>query len=175
MVEKTVEKAFEITKTVKTYIAKDGQEFNNMDECITYESELDLNCYADKYKMKFIEVPVFICSDEYVHGISFYFPKDGNEDEVARLLAIFQNYDIRKQCGRWEIYCARNLSNVRDSDFEIKMPLLNKGENYIFCFYWKTYNDDWDDFYNEVFSKEKALAKLKDEIKSFEEIFGTKF
>lgn len=40
MREKTVEKTYEITNTVKTYIAKDGKEFNDMNECMTYESEI---------------------------------------------------------------------------------------------------------------------------------------
>lgn len=178
MREKTVEKTYEITNTVKTYIAKDGKEFNDMNECMTYESELDLNRYADKYKIKFIEVPNFICNDNHVHGISFYFPQDGDKNEIIRLLSIFQNYEIYKNDkngNNWEIDFLRNLSNVRDSDFEIKMLSLNKGDNYIFYFCWEEYNDDYDYFWNEIVSKEKAITKLKKEIKRFEEIFEIKF
>jgi hypothetical protein len=65
---------------------------------------------------------------------------------------------------------------VRDSDFEIKIPFeLNKGDNYIFYYRWERYDNDWDYFYNRVVSKKDAIATLKEEIKSFEEIFGTKF
>ena len=147
MREKTVEKTFEITNTIKTYIAKDGKEFNNMNECMTYESELDLNRYADKYKIKFISVPTFVCENDHVRGISFYFPQDGDKNEVIRLLSIFQNYEIVKKNSEWEIYCDRNLSNVRDSDFEIEIPFkLNKGDNYVFYFCWEEYNDGYDYF-----------------------------
>lgn len=40
MTEKNIEKAFEITNIVKTYIADDGKEFSDMNECETYENEL---------------------------------------------------------------------------------------------------------------------------------------
>jgi len=149
--------------TIKKYIAKDGKEFDKADECITYESELDLNRLANKYKMKFVEVPTFICSDDHAHGISFHFPQDGNEDEVERLLYIFQNYEIDKNGNNWKIGWNRNLSNVRGSAFEIKIPSLNKGDNYIFYFCWEEYCDGYDYFYNEVVSKEKAMAKLEEE------------
>lgn len=174
MTEKTIEKTYEITNTVKTYIAEDGKEFSDIEKCVTYERELFLNRCVDKYKIKSISVPTFVCNDDHVHGISFYFPQDGNE-EVTKLLSIYQNYEISKKCDKWELYCVRNLSNVRDSDFKIKMPLLNKEENYIFYFCWREYNDDYDDFYNQVVSKETAMTELKKEIKSFEEIFETKF
>lgn len=154
--------------TIKKYIAKDGKEFDKADECIVYESELDLNRLANKYKMKFVEVPTFICSDDHVHGISFHFPQDGNEDEVKRLLDIFQNYEIKKNNNKWEIDFSRNLSNVRDS--EIKIPELNKGDNYIFYFYWEEYCDYYDYFYNEVVSKEKAMAKLEEETRKLNAI-----
>ena len=176
MTEKTIEKTYEITNTVKTYIAEDGKEFNDKDECITYENELLLNRYADKYKIKFISVPTFICDDDYVHGISFYFPQDGDKNELIKLLSIYQNYEISENCDKVEIKWDRNLNNVRDSDFEIKIPFeLNKGENYVFYFCWQEYNDDYDTFYNQVVSKETAMDELKKEIKSFEAIFGTKF
>lgn len=156
--------------TIKKYIAKDGKEFDKADECIVYESELDLNRLANKYKMKFVEVPTFICSDDHVHGISFHFPQDGNEDEVERLLYIFQNYEIDKNGNNWEIDFSRNLSNVHGSSFEIKIPSLNKGDNYIFYFCWEEYCDDYDYFYNEVVSKEKAMAKLEEETKKLNDI-----
>lgn len=175
MIEKTTEKTYEITNTIKTYIAEDGKEFSDMDECVTYERELFFNRCVDKYKIKSISVPTFICDDDYVHGISFYFPQDGNEEEVTKLLSIYQNYEISKNCDKWELHYARDLSNVRDSDFKIKIPSLNKEENYIFYFCWREYNDDYDNFYNQVVSKETAMTKLEKEIKRFEVIFGTKF
>lgn len=175
MTEKTTEKTYEIINTVKTYIAKDGKEFDDMDKCRIYESELDLNHYANKYKMKSVSVPTFICDDDHVHGISFYFPQDGDEDEVIRLLNIYQNYEISKNCSEMKIDWVRDLSNVRDSDFKINIPLLNKEETYIFYFCWKEDNDDYDYFYNQVVSKETAMDELKKEIKRFEEIFETKF
>lgn len=156
--------------TIKKYIAKDGKEFDKADECIIYESELDLNRLANKYKMKFVEVPTFICSDDHVHGISFHFPQDGNEDEVERLLYIFQNYEIDKNDNKWEIDWNRNLSNVHGSAFEIKIPSLNKGDSYIFYFCWEEHCDDYDYFYNEVVSKEKAMAKLENEMKNLNAI-----
>lgn len=156
--------------TIKKYIAKDGKEFDKADECITYESELDLNRLANKYKMKFVEVPTFICSDDHVHGISFHFPQDGNEDEVERLLYIFQNYEIDKNGNKWEIDFSRNLSNVHGSSFEIKIPSLNKGNNYIFYFCWEECCDDYDYFYNEVVSKEKAMTKLEEETRKLNAI-----
>lgn len=173
MIEKTIEKTEIIP--LKTYIAEDGKEFNNMDKCIAYEDELFFNRCADKYKIKSILVPAFICNDDHVQGVSFYFPQNGDEDELKRLLSIYQNYEIGKSDDKWEIDWVRNLSNVRDSDFEIKMPLLNKKDNYIFYFSWEEYCDDYDYFYNKIVSKEIAATKLKNEIKSFETIFGTKF
>ena len=175
MTEKNIEKTFEITNIVKTYIADDGKEFSNMHECVIYENELFFNRYADKYKIKFISVPTFICNDEYGCGISFYFPQDGDEDEVIRFLDIYQNYEISKYCDKWKIECDRNLSNVRNSNLEIKMPSLNKGENYIFFFSWEECSNSYDYFYNEIVSKEIAMTKLEKEIKEFEEIFETKF
>jgi len=173
MTEKTIEKA-KIFKE-KTYVAKDGKEFDSKDKCITYESELDLNHLADKYKMKFIEVPTIICDDSFVDGVSFYFPQDGNEDEVLRLLSIFQNYVIDKNGDRWEIDWTRNLSNVRNSDFEIKMPSLTKGEIYIFYFCWQEECDSYDYYCKEIVSKKKAESLLKNEVKRLEEVFETKF
>jgi hypothetical protein len=176
MKEKTTKKTYEITNTVKTYIAEDGKEFNDMNKCKTYENELFLNRCADKYKMKFIDVPSFICDDDYANGISFYFPQDGDVNEVTRLLSIYQNYQINKDCDKWEVGFLRKTNHVRDSDFEIKIPFeLNKGDNYIFYYRWERYDNDWDYFYNRVVSKKDAIATLKEEIKSFEEIFGTKF
>lgn len=176
MIKKTTEKTYEITNIVKTYIAKDDKEFSDMDKCIIYESELDLNHYADKYKMKSISVPTFICDDDkHVYGISFYFPQDGNEDELKKLLTIYQNYKISENAEKWKIDWVRNLSNVRDSNFEIKIPSLNKRDNYIFYFYWKECYEDYDYFYNQIVSKETAMAELEKEIKRFEVIFGTKF
>ena len=177
MTEKTTEKTYEITNTVKTYIAEDGKEFNHMDECITYESELFFNRCADKYKIKSISVPTFICDgDDHVRGISFYFPQDGDEDELKRLLSIYQNYEISINDDKWKIRWFRNLSNVRDSDFETKIPFeLNKGDNYIFYFSWKECYEDYDYYYNQIISKETAMIKLDKEIKEFEVIFGTKF
>ena len=168
MTEQTIKRVY--TSTIKKYIAKDGKEFDKADECITYESELDLNRLANKYKMKFIEVPTFICSDDHVHGISFHFPQDGKEDEVERLLYIFQNYEIDKNDNKWEIDFSRNLSNVHGSAFEIKIPSLNKGDNYIFYFCWEEHCDDYDYFYNEVVSKEKAMAKLEKETRKLNDI-----
>ena len=168
MTVKTIERLY--ASTVKKYIAKNGKEFDKADECITYESELDLNRLANKYKMKFIEVPTFICSDDHVHGISFHFPQDGKEDEVERLLYIFQNYEIDKNDNKWEIDFSRNLSNVHGSAFEIKIPSLNKGDNYIFYFCWEEHCDDYDYFYNEVVSKEKAMAKLEKETRKLNDI-----
>ena len=177
MTEKNVEKTFEITNVVKTYVAEDGKEFSDMDKCVTYEDELFFNRYVDKYKIKSISVPTFICNDDaHVYGISFYFPQDGNKNELLRLLSIYQNYEINKSDNKWKIEWTRNLSNVRDSNFEIKIPFeLNKGENYIFFFYWEECFDDYDYFYNKMVSKETAMIKLEKEIKEFEEIFETKF
>lgn len=180
MTEKNIEKTFEITNIVKTYVADDGKEFSDMDECVTYENELFFNRYVDKYKIKFISVPTFICNDEYVHGISFYFPQDGDEDEVIRFLSIYQNYEISISSDKWKIEYDRNLSNVRDSNLEIKMPFeLNKGDNYVFYFCWgecfDDYDYDYDYFYNKIVSKETAMIELEKEIKEFEEIFETKF
>lgn len=62
MTEKNIEKTFEITNIVKTYVADDGKEFSDMNECVTYENELFFNRYADKYKIKSISVPTFICN-----------------------------------------------------------------------------------------------------------------
>lgn len=168
-----IEKTYEITNTAKKYIAEDGKEFSDMDECITYEDELFLNRYVNKYKIKSISIPDYICGDDHACGISFYFPQDGNEDEVKKLLSIYQNYEISKNC---ELHWARNLSNVRKSDLEIKIPFeLNKGDNYIFYYCWEEYNDDYDYFYNRIISKEIAMDELKKEIIRFEVIFGTKF
>lgn len=176
MTEKTIEKTYEITNTVKTYIAEDGKEFNDMDKCITYENELLLNRYADKYKIKFISVPTFICDDYHSHGISFYFPQDGDENEVIKLLSICQNYTICKQGEQWKIEYVKNLSNVRNSDLEIKIPFeLNKGDNYIFYYCWQEYCDGYDYYHNRIVSKETTMVELKKEIKRFEVIFGTKF
>ena len=176
MKEKTVEKTCEITNTVKTYIAEDGKEFSNADECITYESELDLNRYADKYKMKLISVPTFICEDDNVYGVSFYFPQDGDKNEVIRLLSIFQNYHIDKDCDKWKIDFSRNFNNIPDSSLKIEIPFeLNKGDDYIFYYCWERDNDDWVYFYNQIVSKEKAMIKFKKEIERFEKIFGIKF
>lgn len=175
MTEKTTEKTYEITNTIKTYIADDGKEFSDMNECETYENELFFNRYADKYKIKSILVPTFICNED-VRGISFYFPQDGDEDEVIRFLDIYQNYEISKYCDKWKIEYDRNLSNVRNSNLEIKMPFeLNKGDNYVFYFCWKECSDDYDYFYNKIVSKEIAMTKLEKEIKRFEEVFETKF
>lgn len=176
MTEKNIEKTFEITDIVKTYIADDGKEFSDMNECETYENELFFNRYADKYKIKSISVPTFICNDEYVHGILFYFPQNGDENEVIRFLSIYQNYEISKNNSKWKIEWTRDLSNVRDSNFEIKIPFeLNKGENYIFFFSWEQCNNSYDYFYNKIVSKEIAMTELEKEIKEFEEIFETKF
>lgn len=170
MTEETIKRVY--ASTVKKYIAKDGKEFDNRNECIDYESELDLNHLSNKYKLKLIEVPTFICNDNHVHGVSFHFPQDGDKDEVIRLLSIFQNYETlyHKNDNKWEIDWNRNLSNVRDSDFEIKIPELNKGDNYIFYFCWEEYCDDYDYFYNEVVSKEKAMAKLEEEMRKLNAI-----
>ena len=176
MPEKNIEKTFEITNVVKTYVAEDGKEFSDMDKCVTYEDELFFNRYADKYKIKSISVPTFICNDDaYVHGISFYFPQDGNKNELLRLLSIYQNYEINKSDNKWKIEWTRDLSNVCNSNLEIKMPSLNKGENYIFFFSWEEYSDDYDYYHNQIISKEIAMTKLEKEIKEFEEIFETKF
>ena len=176
MTEKNIEKTFEITNVVKTYVAEDGKEFSDMDKCVTYEDELFFNRYVDKYKIKSISVPTFICNDDaYVHGISFYFPQDGNKNELLRLLSIYQNYEINKSDNKWKIEWTRDLSNVCNSNLEIKMPSLNKGENYIFFFSWEEYSDDYDYYHNQIISKEIAMTKLEKEIKEFEEIFETKF
>lgn len=176
MTEKNIEKTFEITNIIKTYVAEDGKEFSDMDKCVTYEDELFFNRYVDKYKIKSISVPTFICNDDaYVHGISFYFPQDGNKNELLRLLSIYQNYEISISSDKWKIEHDRNLSNVRDSNLEIKMPSLNKGDSYIFYFCWEECSDDYDYFYNKIVSKETAMIKLEEEIKRFEEIFETKF
>ena len=176
MTEKNVEETFEITNVVKTYVAEDGKEFSDMDKCVIYEDELFFNRYADKYKIKSISVPTFICNDEHVYGISFYFSQNGNKDELLRLLSIYQNYEISKSDNKWKIEWTRDLSNVRDSNFEIKIPFeLNKGDSYIFYFCWGEYCDGYDYYHNQIISKEIAMTKLKEEIKSFEEIFGTKF
>ena len=176
MTEKNIEKTFEITNVVKTYVAEDGKEFSDMDKCVTYENELFFNRYVDKYKIKSISVPTFICNDDaYVHGISFYFPQDGNKNELLRLLSIYQNYEISISSDKWKIEYDRNLSNVRDSNLEIKMPSLNKGENYIFFFSWEEYCDGYDYYHNQIISKEIAMTKLEKEIKEFEEIFETEF
>ena len=145
MTEKNIEKTFEITNIVKTYIADDGKEFSDMNECETYENELFFNRYADKYKIKSIWVPTFICNDDtHVHGISFYFPQDGNKNELLRLLSIYQNYEINKSDNKWKIEWTRDLSNVRNSNLGIKISSLNKGENYIFFFSWEEYSDGYD-------------------------------
>ena len=147
-----------------------------MDKCITYEDELFFNRCSDKYKIKSISVPTFICDDDHMRGISFYFPQDGDEDELKRLLSIYQNYEISISDDKWEISWLRNLSNVHNSNLKIKIPFeLNKGNNYVFYFCWEEYNDDYDYFYNQIISKEIAMTKLEKEIKEFEVIFGTKF
>lgn len=129
------EKTSEVINTIKIYIAEDGKEFSDVGKCVTYEDELFFNRYADKYKIKFIEVPTFICDDDYTHGISFYFPQDGDKKEIIKLLSIYQNYTINKRGEQWKISWVKNLSNVRDSAFEIKIPFeLNKGKNYIFYY-----------------------------------------
>ena len=175
MTEKNIEKTFEITNIIKTYVADDGKEFSNMNECVIYENELFFNRYADKYTIKSISVPTFICDDNRVYGISFYFPQSGDEDEVMRLLSIYQNYEISKSDNKWKIEWTRDLSNVCNSNLEIKMPSLNKGENYIFFFSWEEYYDGYDYYHNQIISKEIAMTKLEKEIKEFEEIFETKF
>ena len=89
---------------------------------------------------------------------------------------IYQNYEINKSDNKWKIEWTRNLSNVRDSNFEIKIPFeLNKGDSYIFYFCWEEYCDGYDYFYNKIVSKEIAMTELEEEIKRFEEIFETKF
>ena len=176
MTEKNIEKTFEITNIVKVYIADDGKEFSDMDKCVTYEDELFFNRYVDKYKIKSISVPTFICNDDaYVHGISFYFPQDGNKNELLRLLSIYQNYEINKSDNKWKIEWTRDLSNVCNSNLEIKIPSLNKGENYIFFFSWEEYSDDYDYYHNQIISKEIVMTELEKEIKEFEEVFETKF
>ena len=176
MTEKNIEKTFEITNIVKVYIADDGKEFSDMDKCVTYEDELFFNRYVDKYKIKSISVPTFICNDDaYVHGISFYFPQDGNKNELLRLLSIYQNYEISKSDNKWKIEWTRDLSNVCNSNLEIKIPSLNKGENYIFFFSWEEYSDDYDYYHNQIISKEIVMTELEKEIKEFEEVFETKF
>ena len=92
-----------------------------------------------------------------------------------RLLSIYQNYEISKSDNKWKIEWTRDLSNVCNSNLEIKMPSLNKGENYIFFFSWEEYSDDYDYYHNQIISKEIAMTKLEKEIKEFEEIFETKF
>ena len=177
MTEKNIEKTFEITNIVKVYIADDGKEFSDMDKCVTYEDELFFNRYVDKYKIKSISVPTFICNDDdaHVHGISFYFPQDGNKNELLRLLSIYQNYEISKSDNKWKIEWTRDLSNVCNSNLEIKIPSLNKGENYIFFFSWEEYSDDYDYYHNQIISKEIVMTELEKEIKEFEEVFETKF
>ena len=177
MKERIVEKTYEITNTVKTYIAEDGTEFKSRDECERYEDEVLLNRYADKYKMNLISVPTFICDDDdHVHGVSFNFPQDGDKNEVIRLLSIYQNYHIYEDCGKWKVDYSRDFNHVRDSDLKIEIPFeLNKGDDYIFYFCWEEYCDSWDYFHNQIVSKEKAMTKLKKEIEKFEKIFGTKF
>ena len=64
MTEKNIEKTFEITNIIKTYVAEDGKEFNDMDKCVTYEDELFFNRYVDKYKIKSISVPTFILNQQ---------------------------------------------------------------------------------------------------------------
>ena len=117
MTEKNIEKTFEITNIIKTYVADDGKEFSNMNECVIYENELFFNRYADKYTIKSISVPTFICNDDaYVHGISFYFPQDGNKNELLRLLSINQNYKINKSDNKWKIEWTRDISNDCNSN-----------------------------------------------------------
>ncbi len=85
-------------------------------------------------------------------------------------------YEISKSDNKWKIEWIRDLSNVRDSNFEIKIPFeLNKGDNYVFYFCWEECFDDYDYFYNKIVSKEIAMTKLEKEIKRFEEVFETKF
>ena len=95
--------------------------------------------------------------------------------KVMRLLSIYQNYEISKSDNKWKIEWTRDLSNVCNSNLEIKIPSLNKGENYIFFFSWEEYSDDYDYYHNQIISKEIAMTKLEKEIKEFEEIFETKF
>lgn len=85
-------------------------------------------------------------------------------------------YEISKSDNKWKIEWIRDLSNVRDSNFKIKIPFeLNKGDNYVFYFCWEECSDDYDYFYNKIISKEIAMTKLKKKIKRFEEVFETKF
>lgn len=85
-------------------------------------------------------------------------------------------YEISKSDNKWKIEWIRDLSNIRDSDFEIKIPFeLNKGDNYIFYFCWEVYCDKYDYFHNQIVSKEIVMTELEKEIKEFEEVFETKF
>lgn len=168
------EKTVEVKNKIIMYIAEDGTEFKSRDECERHEDEVLLNRYADKYKMNFISVPTFICNDDHAYGVSFNFPQDGDKNEVIRLLSIYQNYHIDKECDKWEIDFSRNFSNVRNSDLNIEISCeLNKGDDYIFYYCWERDNDDWDYFYNQIVSKEKAMTKLKKEISEFEKLFNT--
>lgn len=175
---KNIERIY--ASTVKVYVAEDGKEFDDRDECIVYENDSFLNKCADKYKIKSISVPDFICNDDHVNGILFFFPQDGDKDELIRLLSIYQNYPIykdRKNHDKWKVNLfPRDFNNVRESDLNIEIPFeLNKGDNYVFYFSWEGSANSYDYFYNAIISKEEVKANLKKEIERFEEMFGTKF
>ena len=88
---KTIERVY--ASTVKVYVADDGKEFDDRDECIVYENDLFLNKCADKYKIKSISVPDFICNDGHVNGILFFFPQASfsNKSGLYSLSIISQN------------------------------------------------------------------------------------
>jgi len=175
---KTIKRIY--ASNVKVYVAEDGKEFEDKDGCAVYENELFLNRCADKYKIKSISVPDFICNDGRVQGILFFFPQNGDKDELIRLLSIYQNYPIykdKKNHDKWKVNLfPRDFSNVRESDLNIEIPFeLNKEDSYIFYFSWEGSVRGYDYFYNAIISKEEVKVNLKKEIERFEEMFGTKF
>lgn len=178
MKEKTVEKVWEVTKKVTSYIAEDGTEFegeNAQIKCMIYEDELKLNEYWKKYSVKKTYVPDFIYP-EAVYGISFLFPKDGVEFEVAELLRIYMNYNLIFNEDKIEIGQVFDLENVFSDDMNFTRPLsLERGKRYLFYFVWKDNIDNWDYYFKELVSEEKARNSLKEEIREFEKMFDTEW
>lgn len=176
MKEKTVEKVWEVTKKVTSYIAEDGTEFERHEDCEKYEDEIKLNKYWKKYDVRKTYVPTFIAGDSCGHGISFRFTEDGSEDEIKELINIFRNYEISLKDDRMIINWTYVLYNVRDEEMSVHFHVpLEKDKRYLFYFVWKINDDDYDYYSMELVSEEKARNSLKEEIREFKKMFDTEW